>query len=366
MAKRMLKQRKTRPTTLSRSAVKAVNDKYYGAEPTVVITDNNGLTSALNWYNYMYENDQARDFLLEFMKRNDFSKADISSTRRVSKHDIPTTLGWLARIQMNGNPLQTTEYFTTRLAEIIQKGNAIKEEVQIETTTNVVSIQDRMIFKNNGIFSDAEVEVIDERTSMYTFLTGRELTPSAASFLLSKYQPVYDEIMSDDEQVAESFGKKLKSERQFWQGIIDDLDRYLNNKKVVKARQPRAKKTKSAVDQISKMKYQKEFPPLKIVSVNPAEIVGSTQVWAYNTKYRKLTVYNAMGPAGINVKGTTLIGFDIETSGSKGLRKPEVVTKQVLEAGKINLRRLFPDIKTTESKPTGRINSDTILLRVIK
>ena len=365
-SKRMLKQKAVKKAPLSKTAVRTINDKYYGAEPTAVVTDTAGLTSALNWYNYMYENDKARDFLLEYMKKQEFSKADISAARRVPKYDIPSTVGWLARIQMNGNPLQKKDFFESRLAQIIKQGHAIKETVTTEKPTAVVSIQDRTAAKNLNLYNDAEIEVMDNRGSMYNFLVSKEVTPSAASLFVTKFKPFYDEIMLDDEQVAEAYGKKLKAEREFWQGVMDDLDRYLNNKKVTKARQPRAKKTKSAVDVVSKLKFQKDFPPLKIVSVNPAELVGSNQVWVFNTKYRKLSLYNAMGPAGMTVKGTTLTGFDPETSGTKGVRKPEDITRQVLTAGKIQLRRIFPDLKTNETKPNGRINSDTILLRVIK
>jgi len=366
MAKRMMKRAKPNPARMSKATVKVINDQYYGAEPSVVVTDTSGLTAALNWYNYMFDNDQSRNFLLEYMKKNEFSKSDINAVKRVPKYNIPSTVGWLARIQMNGNVLLKPDYFNTRLAQIIAEGIEIKEEAPVVKDKVVVSIQDRMIAKNNMLFADAEVEVIDERGSMYSFLNAKEITPAAASFFLSKYQPIYDEIMSDDEQVLESYGKNLKAERAFWQTIIDDLERYLNNKKAVKTRKPRAKKTKSAVDVVGKMQYQISFPSLKIVSVNPAEVVGASQVWTYNTKYKKLAVYNAMGPAGISVKGTTLIGFDPETSEMKGVRKPEAVTEQVLSAGKIQLRRVMPALKTKEVVPTGRINSDTILLRVIK
>jgi hypothetical protein len=47
------------------------------------------------------------------------------------------------------------------------------------------------------------------------------------------------------------------------------------------------------------------------------------------------------------------------------LRKPDVITKQVLEAGKVQLRKVLTDLTTTETKLNGRINADTILLRVL-
>ena len=102
------------------------------------------------------------------------------------------------------------------------------------------------------------------------------------------------------------------------------------------------------------------------MSVNPAEIVGCQQLWTYNTKYKKLTRYDALGPNGIQVKGTTLIGYDVDKSLTKSLRKPDVTIQLLLSAGKVSLRKILEDLKTNETKPNGRINSDTVILRVIK
>jgi len=102
------------------------------------------------------------------------------------------------------------------------------------------------------------------------------------------------------------------------------------------------------------------------VSVNPTDIIGADQLWTYNTKLKKLTKYNSLGPSGLQVKGTSIIGFDVETSSCKRLRKPDETLQKVLGAGKIALRKILEEVKTVASKPNGRINSDTILLRVIK
>jgi hypothetical protein len=201
---------------------------------------------------------------------------------------------------------------------------------------------------------------------MYTFCQANELNAQILGIVADYYRPQYEEIMSNDEQVQEAFGKRQKFWINFWQSFFDDIDRYVNNKKAVKIRKPREKKAKSAVDLVKNLKYQKEEPSLKIVSVHPAEIVGCTQLWTYNTKYKKLSRYDSVGPAGIQVKGTTLIGYDVETSASKGLRKPEASIQALLGAGKVSLRKFMDEIKTVESKPNGRINQDTILLKVIK
>lgn len=350
---------------VSRAVTKSIDLKHYGLEPT----DITGmcLTDVYNWYNYMHEQDQAREWLLEYMKKStDFVKGDLEAVKRLPKYDIPTTVGWIARILMNGNKLENMNYFNTRTAELIARGRMIKEEKET-TDKPTVNVHERAAAKIDLLITDIEEQIdLDESFSVYEFLKAREATVQAANAIRDRYAPILEEVLLDDPQVKESFGKKLKSQQKFWQTFIDDCDRYAGNKKATKVRKPRAKKQKSAVEVIKNLKFQKEYLPLKIVSVNPADIIGAQQLWVYNTKYKKLSRYDALGPAGISVKGTTLTGFDTEKSVTKILRKPDVVIANVLSAGKIALRKIMSDLKTSETEATGRINSDTILLRVIK
>jgi hypothetical protein len=100
-------------------------------------------------------------------------------------------------------------------------------------------------------------------------------------------------------------------------------------------------------------------------SVPATQIVGATQLWVYNVKYKSLGVYVCTNPHGFSVKGCTILNYDVNESISKTLRKPEDVIPSVLELGKVALRKVLPSLRTREKKLTGRINKDTILLRVL-
>lgn len=86
----------------------------------------------------------------------------------------------------------------------------------------------------------------------------------------------------------------------------------------------------------------------------------------FNTKYRTLGVYNALGPAGLSVRGSTLTGWDEKTSVVKTLRKPNEQLKKLLEGGKIVLRKFMDEVKCKPKAATGRINKETVLVRIIK
>ncbi len=340
-----------------------------GPEPLVVDPDN--LTRAYNWYNYVHDYDDAKAWIIQYLKDHNYPKSDIAAIRRAPKYTTSTTAGWISRMMSNGNTLnkQTIDFWHAKINEHIEAGRNLAIEKDVNEDTPPISIQDRVREKANHIICDLE-EIIDnaetEAFSMYTFCQKHELNAQLLGHIKIYYTPLLEEILSDDPQVAENFGKKQKFWIAFWTEFFSDIEKYLNNLKVAKVRKPRKKKEKTAFDLTKKVKYKKDDPKLKIASVNPVELVGSSQVWTYNTKYRKLTQYLALGPSGIQVKGTTLIGWDTDLSISKTLRNPEESLLQVLSAGKVTLRKFMSNLTTKSSSINGRINADTILLRVIK
>ncbi len=128
-------------------------------------------------------------------------------------------------------------------------------------------------------------------------------------------------------------------------------------------RKPRTKKAPSKEKLIAKLKYLERDDKLQLVSVNPLDVLDAKEVWVYNTKTRKLGKYIADDHATIQVKGTTLLHYDEKNSVQKTLRKPDETLKAFKKAGKVQLRKFMDDIKTTDIKLNGRLNSDTIILK---
>ena len=129
-------------------------------------------------------------------------------------------------------------------------------------------------------------------------------------------------------------------------------------------RKPRKKAPPSKEKLIAKVKYKERDDKLQIVSVNPLELIDAQEVWVYNTKTRKLGKYVAEEHATIKVKGTTLEFFDESKSIQKTLRKPEETLKEFKKSSKVKLRKFLDEIKTTDIKLNGRLNADTVILKV--
>ena len=128
-------------------------------------------------------------------------------------------------------------------------------------------------------------------------------------------------------------------------------------------RKPRTKKAPSKEKLVAKLKYLERDDKLQLVSVNPLDVLDAKEVWVYNIKTRKLGKYIADDHATIQVKGTTLLHYDEKNSVQKTLRKPDETLKSFKKAGKVQLRKFMDEIKTTDIKLNGRLNSDTIILK---
>tara|TARA_B110000495_G_C22900074_1_gene525207 strand:+ start:137 stop:991 length:855 start_codon:yes stop_codon:yes gene_type:complete len=181
-------------------------------------------------------------------------------------------------------------------------------------------------------------------------------------YYLDEYNAMVDLYNGEDEYLNEAWGhldtRSIKKFMDFYGIIVDDLERVIKNASA--QRKPRKTKQKSASKLIKNLKYQVEFPDLKLVSINPEKIVGANELWVYNTKSNLLGVYYAENSVrGFSVKGCTIQHFDEQMSIQKTARKPKDVLGTLT---KRSLKKKLKDMKTKDKPVTGRINAQTILL----
>ena len=253
---------------------------------------------------------------------------------------------------------------------------AQEDSVRHSSKSTVVSIQERIVNRANELIADLEV-LLDayyrdgRQFKMADWIIKNNVKPQIAQRIATYYKPLYSEafdaLNGKDEQLTEGYSHykkaQLKAYVEFLRSIVSCAE---TTATIVKARKPRKKKEKPVSVIVSKLKYKAKDDEFNLVSVDPKQIVGCNQLWVFNTKYRTLAVYNAMGPAGLNVKGSTLIGFDEKTSIVKKLRKPTEQLNKLMQGGKIILRKYMDEVKCKPKEATGRINNETVLLRIIK
>lgn len=355
-----------------------IDIRYVGSEPTITEASTNvDIILAYNYYNYYYGADDAKGFVLAFLKSRKVPKAQIKKAQQLRPHDL-ITIGWNCRIMLNGGTLpdDIRKSSMTKLQSLMDK--VVEEKKKVEDTKVVISIQERIQNKAGELIGDLE-EQIDEfirngknEFDAITWFQSNGIKPAIAKYISEYYQPLYNEvyeaIQGKDADLKEAYKKwkkpTLKKYLEFIKSILSAAE--VSSVKVVKSRKPRKKKEKPAAQIVGKLKFKDKDDEYKLESIKPVDIVGANQLWVFNTKTRTLAVYNALGRSGLTVKGTTIVGFDEKSSIQKKVRKPADTISSVLNGGKIVLRKLMDQIKAVEKPATGRINTDVILLRTIK
>jgi hypothetical protein len=267
------------------------------------------------------------------------------------------------------------------IADLITIVKSSKEVVEVvEETLSKPNIQDRLREKATEVAGELEglldtlisegVKITADHKPI-NVLRGMNISPQYISVVRDSWQRHRDEFAAamegKDSQLVEAynhFGKiQLRNLVKFAEQVLSDCDSYVQIKKV--ERKPRKKKPASPEKLTAKFKYLREFAELKLTSESVTKLVGAGEAWLYDTKKRKLIHVVADQHVGeFTVKGSAIVGFDSTASVQKTLRKPAEQIKALMTGGAPAARKVFKDIKSTESKFNGRGNENLILLRV--
>jgi hypothetical protein len=317
------------------------------------------LMKALGYYNTNLDNSQR-------------AKAVHNYLNKVPDYEL-LTAGSLCIIKEKGEYLSDKDQ--DKLAEILNnlydKYKDVGKEVDDDRPkAPVISIDQRVTDAARAASEDIDY-AIDKfiHSKTWDFNTKAHLLSNNVSGMVAKrigdyYKLNVDEIdealEGKDEQLVEGYSFLTKTElkrfRAAIQSIVDDCAQHQ-----VSVKKPRVTKAKPPAVIVKKLKYMFKHDLLNLKSVNPADIVGSKELWAYNIKYRKLVAYVADDSDNLSVKGTTIINYSVAKSWSWTLRNPEKFFKD-LSISKKNLNTAAKALTTKPTVPNGRINEETILL----
>tara|TARA_Y100000004_G_scaffold196835_1_gene268334 strand:- start:1177 stop:2304 length:1128 start_codon:yes stop_codon:yes gene_type:complete len=126
---------------------------------------------------------------------------------------------------------------------------------------------------------------------------------------------------------------------------ICDIEKYRQS---IKKTVVRVKKVKPAGTQVKDLKFDKDNS-----TVAAHKIPGAVECIIFNSKYRKLQVYYAIGRSGLSVKGTTIKDFDDVKSYQVTVRQNLV--EDILSKDPKQVDKFFGP-KTKRAKVNGRVN----------
>jgi hypothetical protein len=351
-----------------------------GEEPCSKIS----LITAFNWYNEERTSKDARKFLVEYLEEKNLLTTLQKKAVPFLSDNWHINTGWTARMLSLGAwiPDESFQSFNSELRDVTSRLDEIVKTRKLDVPVapeDVVSIQERTLAKAEDFIQDLEIEFdklwnrkkTDAEFVPYTWMMENGVKPAHAGRIAEYFRARAKSWVSlieqrkKDEYVKESYPwpqKDMVDAAAIFLSFASDAEKLSSNKKA--ARKPRKKKPLSFDKMVKGLKFLQEDSENKLTSINPVKIIGAQQLWIYNVKTRKLGVYNATDSVGLLVKGSSLDNYKYSESVAKTLRKPKDVLTKVLSGGKIALRKVMSDINSKASELNGRINKDTVLLRV--
>jgi len=387
------KAKKVTSVTIRENAKKDYSPKWDTCEDMNTDQFLRHFHSAMSYYRMEFSGKDLKPAVVKWMTSVGCTKEDIAAYKRTKDNRTNITMGAIASCLLRGMPAvredfnkgrDTTAWLRNEIVQIVEQGkDDIDEDAVVEVKSTVVqpTIQERVRESAMRMTEEIEDAIESFQTDpenfdpkafkMLNLLKGKEVKAAHARIIKGFYERDLNELLElasgkADDQLKEGYShrsrKQVKNMIVFYQEIAMACDMLAQEAKVNRA--PRKTKAVSKEKLVAKLKFMKTNEPLKLVSINPTDIIGAGELWIFNTKTRKLGKYVAAEFNTLNVKGTTITNFDEFKSVQKTIRKPEDKLKEFKSAGKIALRKFLEDINATDTKMNGRIGEDTILLKV--
>lgn len=371
---------------------KDLSPRWDGAEDWTGEQFSRNFRVAMEYYRLEFSSKELKPKVVEWMKNQGWHPDSVAEFKKTKDNRCSGTMGGLAACMLRGMPeihagfnegRDTAKWLEAAINRVIAEGKDDTEDEEVtekKDTAPVVSIQERLrdvaYAMTEEIENQIELFIQDpdafnpKEFKVLNLLKGKQAKAAHARIIRDFYNRQYDEYLEVAEgkcdQLKEAYAflskANLKKITGFYHDIISACEMLMQEAKVNK--KPRARKAVPAEKIVGKLKYMKSEQTLKLVSINPVDVIGAKELWIYNTKTRKLGKYVASDFSELGVKGTTITGFDVNKSVQKTLRKPEEQLKAFKDAGKVALRKFLEDIKAVDIKLNGRINEETILLKV--
>ena len=323
------------------------------------------LILALNWYNVSRDDKAVKNYAVNFVKTH--YPQYLTAVTKTAENEL-RQIGTLGRL------IVRNQYVSQEHQELIR--NQLLN-IKIDTpvvitvepiTTPKVNVQLNIKEAANK-YATAVDEAIDEyiktkssKFDMKEYLMTNTVTGIVAKKIGEIYAPLYNELTSSDPEIQEGYNFTRLELRRFAAFIKTVIDCCNQHGVSARVRKPRVIKTKPAVVVTAKVNYLKEFPELKLKSIEPSKLVGAKEIWLYNTVYRKISVIRGADDGTLLIRGTSIYNQDLEKSEVKMIRNPEEFFGGIKTIGKRALTSGFKSLTTKASLAKGRLNDQSIIL----
>jgi len=383
---------------------------------------------ARDWYYQNYKPIDLYPAVEAWMSKNDYTPEQVKQVKAAPTHALSITAGITAKLLMNGMPdynkkhdvyweslagtmgnmAPASKFLKGRIEEAMQQGAYLltqkkeveKEKAKVYQPSIQERIRDQVNLQSEAIEEWLDGWITDPKSFDPKGFNFKEhfqnfgVTQAHARKISSYYDfeiqeykelqnfPSKAKIAKMDEHAQDMLAQLKEGYAHLSKDDVKTILEALGNIQMAcqlvvdtskATRKTRKRKPKSAEKLVEKLKYCKVDNKNSLASINPVEIIYANELWVFNIKTRKIGKYVASNidpqgaqreGSGLSVKGTTITGFKEAESIQKTLRKPDEKIKEFKEAGKVKLRTFLEDINAVDIKLNGRINADTVLMKV--
>ncbi len=357
--------------------------KAYGSEPEwdkdipLEEVDAGDVLSSINWYVTTSDKRNYKKWTLEWMKdkRSSWTDEDIDFAKRSSLKEF-RSYGHYCRMLSRGFPHinQLTDVVETYITKLIGLGKSKKasrsEKVVISPKERMENQVTELAGELMQLCDDANQSIMKKtddhkKIKIYQWLKGKQVGYRQAEMLALVFSPALaelDELMKgEDNQLMEGYSylgkRQQKTLHKFMSDLVSDCLRYNADNKTT-----RKKRKIDPTKVVSKVQYEKSSKEFGIKSVDPVDILDSSKVVVYSTKYNTLSVYYACVGQTLSIKGTTIQNFDEDKSESRTIKKPKDIIKTIKNQS--TLDKVWNSQHSMIKSPNGRLNANTVILKV--
>tara|TARA_R110000824_G_scaffold316132_8_gene503307 strand:- start:5972 stop:6655 length:684 start_codon:yes stop_codon:yes gene_type:complete len=200
------------------------------------------------------------------------------------------------------------------------------------------------------------------RRNVKSLIITNRVKPREAKQIANHFRGLLDEIdlVIDqlDDDLVEGWSylntTKLRRLRSYLESIVNEFS--------VKGTITRRKRKINPDKMIKSLKYLDNYDGIG-ESRDPRGIVGAKGVLLYNIKQKKISFYSS--EIGLSIKGSTLKNFDGGVSKNCG-RKDNGWIQLLIRVPTARMINEINTLRVKEQEATGRINKDTLILRIIR
>ena len=328
-----------------------------------------------------------KKWVMDYMKWKKYDKEDVEFAQRgqsfnyemvapccriCTQADCDAPPHWQKSINDHINAL-----INTGKSKKVQR--ELKDESKPEKVT--VTIQERMqnqvdeYMERLSIETDKFLSSIKDKPvfDIANWLKNNEVKSVQSAMIAEQFEPIVQELTDaydkNCEQLVEAYDFLTRPQLKKYRNLIQEIiDICTEHSKLVKAvRKPRRKKSRTPGQIIKKLKYCEKSDEYGVSSEDPRKIVGANKVILFNEKYRTLTILESSELVdGLSVKGTTIVGFDEKKSKQIKLREPKSFLDVCVNSGIRAINNKYKTLTTKETTAKGRVNDNTIIVKVIK